>query len=239
MSAFDLNQYNGTQLKDSIMTHLDEELNGLKSEIIEMWNLVINQLQKTQVALMTFDKDLAREVIANERRVNGMELKIDRDCENIIALFNPVAVDLRFLLAILKTNNNLERTGDIANGLAKYITRVEEPFEENLIEVTQILSMYKEAIDMLKDVLEAFEKEDAKLARKIFIRDEKLDEINSKASRIVADYIRGNPEKIEQGLYIISAIHRLERVGDQCKNIAEEIIFFIEAKVLKHTSGKK
>jgi phosphate transport system protein len=221
------------------MTHLDEELNGLKSEIISMGNLVIHQLEKTQVALMTLDKDLAREVIANERRVNGMELKIDRDCENIMALFTPVAVDLRFLLAILKTNNNLERTGDIANGIAKYIRSMEEPFEENLIEVTQIRSMYKEAIDMLKDVLEAFEKEDAKLARKIFIRDEKLDEINSKASRIVADYIREKPDKIEQGLYIISAIHKLERVGDQCKNIAEEIIFFIEAKVLKHASGKK
>ncbi|HLF65548.1 MAG TPA: phosphate signaling complex protein PhoU [Saprospiraceae bacterium] len=221
------------------MTHLDEELYRLKSEIISMWNLVIHQLQKTQVALISLDKDLAREVIANERRVNGMELKIDRDCENIIALFNPVAIDLRFVLAILKTNNNLERTGDIANGIAKYITNLDVPLEENLLEVTQIHLMYKEAIDMLKDVLEAFEKEDAKLARKIFIRDEKLDTINLKASKLVADFIRGNPDKIEQGIYIISAIHKLERVGDQCKNIAEEIIFFIEAKVLKHTSGKK
>lgn len=221
------------------MTHLDEELKQLKTEITSMWNLVIHQLQKTQTALVTLDKDLAREVIANEKRVNGMELKIDRDCENIFALFNPVAVDLRFVLSVLKTNNNLERTGDIAEGIAKFITNAETHFDENLLEATQVLIMYEEAIDMLKDVLEAFEKEDTKLARRIFLRDEMLDEINFKANKIVTDYIRNNPDKIEQGLYIISTIRKLERVGDQCKNIAEEIIFYVEAKVLKHSEGKK
>lgn len=220
------------------MTHLDEELKQLKSEITSMWNLVIHQLQKTQTALVTLDKDLAREVIANEKRVNGMELKIDRDCENIFALFNPVAVDLRFVLAVLKTNNNIERTGDIAEGIAKFITNAEAPFDKKLLEATQVLLMYEEALDMLKDVLVAFEKEDTKLARRIFQRDEMLDEFNFKANAIVTDYIRNNPDKIEQGLYIISTIRKLERVGDQCKNIAEEIIFYVEAKVLKHSFGK-
>ena len=221
------------------MTHLDEELKHLKTEITLMWNLVIQQLKKTQEALITLDKDLAREVIANEKRVNGMELKIDRDCENIFALFNPLAVDLRFVLAILKINNNLERTGDIAEGIAKFITNVNSPFDEKLFEATQVLLMHEEATDMLKDVLEAFEKEDTKLARKIFHRDELLDDINLKANTIVADYIRNNPDKIEQGLYIMSTIRKLERVGDQSKNIAEEIIFYVEAKVVKHkTDGE-
>ena len=199
-----------------------------------MWNLVIQQLKKTQAALITFDKDLAQEVIANEKRVNGMELIIDRECENIFALFNPLAVDLRFVLAILKINNNLERSGDIAEGIAKFITNVNLPFDKKLLEVTQVLVMHEEATSMLNDVLEAFEKEDTKLARKIFHRDELLDEINLKSNKIVADYIRANPDMIEQGLYIISTIRKLERVGDQCKNIAEEIIFYLEAKVLKH-----
>lgn len=221
------------------MTHLEQELKELKSEITSMWNLVILQLKKTQQALVTLDKDLAHEVIANEKRVNGMELKIDRDCENIFALFNPVAVDLRFVLSVLKINNNLERTGDIAEGIAKFIANVSSPFDEKLLEATQVLFMYEEAVDMLKEVLEAFEKEDTKLARRIFIRDEMLDEINVKANKIVTDYIRNNPDKIEQGLYVISTIRKLERVGDQCKNIAEEIIFFVEAKVLKHNSGKR
>ena len=89
-------------LKSDTMTHLEEELTMLKSEITVMWQMVISQLYKTREALLEFDKDLAREVVSTEKRVNSLELKIDRDCENIFALFNPVAVDLRTVLAILK-----------------------------------------------------------------------------------------------------------------------------------------
>lgn len=220
------------------MTHLDEELIQLKNEITTMWNLVILQLKKTQQALVTHDKDLAHEVIANEKRVNAMELKIDRDCENIFALLNPVAVDLRFVLAVLKINNNIERTGDIAEGIAKFIVSIESEFDEELLSSTEILRMYEEANDMLLDVLNSFTNEDTKLARSIFKRDEILDEINHKANSAVAGFIRANPDKTEQGLFILSAIRKLERVGDQCKNIAEEIIFYVEAKVLKHVSAK-
>ncbi|TAL63275.1 MAG: phosphate signaling complex protein PhoU [Bacteroidetes bacterium] len=221
------------------MTHLDEELKQLKSEITNMWNLIIQQLKKTQEAIVTFDKDLAREVIANEKRVNGFELKIDRDCENIFALFNPVAVDLRFVLSVLKTNNNLERTGDIAEGIAKFIVNANHSFDEKLLSQTETLVMFEEATDILQDVLTSFTNEDTKLARRIFQRDEMLDEINIKANSVVADYIRKNPDNLEQGLYILSTIRKLERVGDQCKNIAEEIIFYVEAKVLKHAKGNQ
>ncbi|MBI4945402.1 MAG: phosphate signaling complex protein PhoU [Bacteroidetes bacterium] len=203
------------------------------------YNLVTQQLKKTQEALVTLDKDLAREVIANEKRVNGFELKIDRDCENIFALFNPVAVDLRFVLSVLKTNNNLERTGDIAEGIAKFIVNAGRSFDEKLLSQTETLTMFEEATDMLQDVLTAFTNEDTKLARRIFHRDEMLDEINIKANAVVADYIRKNPDNLEQGLYILSTIRKLERIGDQCKNIAEEIIFYVEAKVLKHHPGKQ
>ena len=199
-----------------------------------MWGMVISQLKKTQEAIITFDKDLAREIRANEKRVNAMELSIDRSCENIFALFNPVAVDLRFVLSALKTNNNLERTGDIAEGIAKFIVNAGQPFDEKLLLQTETLVMFEEATDILKDVLIAFTNEDTKLARKIFERDEFLDQINIKANGVVADYIRKNPDNLEQGLYILSTIRKLERVGDQCKNIAEEIIFYVEAKVLKH-----
>lgn len=217
------------------MTHLDTELQQLKSESIEMWKLVVSQLKKTHEALTSFDKDLAREVQSNEKRVNAMELKIDRDCENIFALFNPVAVDLRFVLAVLKINNNLERTGDISDGIAKFIIGEKDPFDELLLRITRVNEMFDYANDMLKDVLNAFDKEDTRLARSVFNKDEQLDEINENANKIIGDYIRENPGKIEQSLYILSTIRKLERVGDQCKNIAEEIIFFIEAKVLKHS----
>lgn len=221
------------------MTHLDEELNALRTEITEMWRMVISQLYKTREALLNFDKDLAREVVVTEKRINSLELKIDRDCENIFALFNPVAVDLRTVLAILKINNNLERSGDIAEGIAKYIISAEQPFHEDIVDSTQILKMYDETNEILEDVLKAFENEDTRLARSVFKRDELIDEINVKANAVIADYIRSNPDLIEEGLFMISMIRKLERVGDHCKNIAEEIIFNVEAKVLKHKSKKK
>ncbi len=218
------------------MTHLDTELQQLKTEIVAMWNLVIAQLQKTHEAFVTNDKDLAREVVSIEKRVNALELTIDRDCENMFALFNPVAIDLRFVLAVLKINNNLERTGDIAEGIAKFIIDTQNVFDPALLELTQIVEMHKQANEILQDVLNAFEKEDTRLARTIFKRDEFLDDINRKANTVIANYIRSNPDKVEQALHILSTIRKLERVGDQAKNIAEEIIFYIEAKVLKHRS---
>ena len=186
-----------------------------------------------------WDDDLAREVVSTEKRINSIELKIDRDCENVFALFNPVAVDLRTVLAILKINNNLERSGDIAEGIAKYIIWADIPFDKELLDRTQMLRMYEESISIMEDVLKAFESDDTKMARSIFKRDEVIDVINNEATDIVAAYLREYPEKIEQGLYIISMIRKLERIGDHCKNIAEEIIFNVEAKVLKHKSKKR
>ncbi len=220
------------------MTHLDTELQQLKTELISIWTLVISQLKKTHDALIAFDKPLANDVITNEKHVNALELKIDRDCENIFALFNPVAVDLRFVLAVLKINNNLERSGDIAEGIAQYLVHANKPFDKLLVERTEIISMYDESIGMLQDVLDSFQSEDTSLARKTFVRDEKLDRINLQANSVVADYIRKHPDNAEEALYILSAIRKLERVGDQCKNIAEEIIFYSEAKVMKHSASK-
>lgn len=216
------------------MTNLDIQLQQLKAENIKMWMLVNLQLQKGKEALLKLDKDLAREVILSERRVNAYELKLDRDCENIFALFNPVAVDLRFVLAVLKINTNLERTGDVVEGIAKFVMNVDSNFDTKLLEITRVVEMYTAANDMMECVLEAFDKEDSSLARKVFQQDELLDDINMKANSIVADYIRQNSENIEATLYLLSIIRKLERVGDQAKNMAEEIIFYIEAKVLKH-----
>lgn len=197
------------------------------------------QLVKTREALLAFDKDLAREIVSTEKRVNAQELKIDRDCENIFALFNPVAMDLRLVLAVLKINNNLERTGDISEGIAKYIINADDPFNADLLEKTEILRMYDETNSILEDVLIAFENDDTKLARSIFRRDEVIDEINNNAHMVVTNYIKAHPDRLEEGLYIISMIRKLERVGDHCKNVAEEIIFSVEAKVVKHKSTKK
>ncbi|MEP7170315.1 MAG: PhoU domain-containing protein, partial [Bacteroidota bacterium] len=116
------------------MTHLDIELAKLKEDMLEMFQMVISQLDKSKNSLINLDKDLAREVIVTEKRVNSFELKLDRDCENIIALFNPVAVDLRFVLANLKINSNLERVGDIADGIAKFVIDIRFDLERDLLD---------------------------------------------------------------------------------------------------------
>lgn len=216
------------------MTHFETELQDAKSEIINMWELVLLQLTKAKDAMLSFDKDLAREVIAKEKRVNALELKIDRDCENIFALYCPVAIDLRFLLAVLKINNNLERIGDIAEGIARYIVESPARFDIAMLEDTELIKMFEDSISILTDTRVAFEFENTLLARTIFSRDDILDDINKRADDNISKFIRNDASVISQALYILSIIRKLERVGDQSKNIAEEIIFYVEAKVLKH-----
>ncbi len=219
------------------MTHLDTELKRLKDEMLEMFSLVSSQLQKGKEALLSFDKSLAREVNFNEKRVNALELKIDKDCENIFALFNPVAIDLRFVLAVLKINSNLERIGDIADGIARYVAEADAKFDPQLLETTELERMYSMAVEMMQDAQMAFDQENTKLARGVFKKDDSLDEINAKANSVLAAFIKQNPDKTMQALHIVSTIRKLERTGDQTKNIVEEIIFYIEAKVLKHLSS--
>lgn len=220
------------------MTHLDVELKQIKDQVIEMMDLVKSQLAKGKEAVLTFDKDLVHEINANENRVNAMELNIDRDVENALALYSPVAVDLRFLMASFKISADLERLGDNAVGIAKYIHNVEQQLAQKNLDRIRFTEMYENALTMLDYVFEAFEKEDTKLARKVFIKDATLNEINSNAARIAIDLIKERPERIQNYLYLLSIIRKLERVGDLAKNIAEELIFYIEAKVLKHRKKK-
>ena len=216
------------------MTQLENEIQEIKIEVISMWNLVESQLQKARTAMIHLDRDLAREVVLKEKRVNAFELKLDRDCENIFALHCPVAIDLRFLLAVLKINNNLERIGDIAEGISKYVIESAGDFATDIFAKTELTTMFDDAISILADTRLAFEKEDTILARSIFKRDEVLDGINMKAIERVSECIKADVNVMSDALYVLSIIRKLERVGDQSKNMAEEIIFFVEAKVLKH-----
>jgi phosphate transport system protein len=216
------------------MTPLEQEIEEVKSELVSMWMLVQSQLNKAKDAITLYDKDIAHEVLVKEKRVNSFELKIDRDCENVFALHCPVAVDLRFLLAALKINTNLERIGDIAAGIAQYVVDSPVNFDVAAMESTGLLRMYDEAINILADARTAFENEDTALARSIFKRDDVLDDINDNSPNTVAEVIKRDTSLLPEALYILSVIRKLERVGDQSKNIAEEIIFYIEAKILKH-----
>src|SRR6201996_4168868 len=127
------------------MTPIENEIISLKKELVNMWMLVQSQLNKTREAMTNFDKDLAREVLVKEKRVNSFELKIDRDCENIFALYCPVAIDLRFLLAALKINTNLERIGDIAAGIAVYVVESNVHFDVEKLESISLIRMYDDS----------------------------------------------------------------------------------------------
>jgi len=216
------------------MTPLENEIAAVKKELVNMWILVQSQLNKAKDAMVTFDKDLAREVLMKEKRVNSFELKIDLDCENVFALYCPVAIDLRFLLAALKINTNLERIGDIASGIAQYVVNSSVNFDVALLEKSSLIRMYDEAVNIITDTRSAFEKEDTVLARSIFKRDDVLDDINDSAPDTLAAVIKANLDTLPEALYVLSIIRKLERVGDHAKNIAEEIIFYVEAKILKH-----
>jgi len=220
------------------MTHLDTELKQLRASVIEMWNLVISQLEKAKIIIEKNDKNLYAEVKANEKRVDAFELKLDMDCENILALFNPVASDLRFVLAVLKINYNLERIGDYAKGISAVIKDIDHKFDKESLNETHISEMFDVCISMLTETLDSFETENNISARNVFIKDSILDDINKKANKIAACLIEKNPKNITNTLNLLSIIRKLERVGDQSKNISEEIIFYLEALVVKHKKKK-
>ena len=220
------------------MGHLDNEITSLKNNLIEMFLLVQKQLRKSVHSLHTLDKNLAREVLVNERRVNAEELKIDKDCENFVALFNPVAIDLRFVFAAFKINSHLESIGDSAKGISKFVLEMDEQFDEQLLKEIQIERMYALVNDMIEDNINSLRNDDTTQARLVFSTDVEVDAINRRATSVVANHLaKGNTNAIPL-LNLISIIRRIERVGDLSSNIAEEIIFYLEAKVLKHEKEK-
>ncbi len=214
---------------------IESELVLLKKEIDEMWTLVYNQLDRAGDAVLTLDRELAQQVLVRERRVNAFELKIDSDVEDIIALYNPVAIDLRFVLAMLKINTNLERLGDFAEGVARFaLSEKELTLDADLIRQVRLQEMISQVLSMLELAKRALQEENQELATSVFAKDHLLDEINANASVLLAEYIQKHPEAALSCIDLASVFRKLERAGDHITNIAEEIVFFIDAKVLKH-----
>ncbi|WP_321479537.1 phosphate signaling complex protein PhoU [uncultured Bacteroides sp.] len=218
---------------------IESELLLLRKEIDEMWTLVYSQLDRAGEAVLTLDKELARQVVVREKRVNAFELKIDSDVEDVIALYNPVAIDLRFVLAMLKINSNLERLGDFAESIARFVLNCDEPaLDADLLKKLQLGEMHSEVLSMLELTKRALDEENLELATSVFSKDNLLDEINANVSPILADYLKEHTDSLLPYLNLLSVFRKLERSGDHITNIAEEIVFYIDAKVLKH-SGKK
>ena len=161
---------------------IESELVLLKKEIDEMWTLVYNQLDRAGEAVLTFDRELAQQVLVRERRVNALELKIDSDIEDIIALYNPVAIDLRFVLAMLKINTNLERLGDFAEGIARFVLNCKEPvLDPELLKRLRLEEMQRQVLAMLELAKKALQEENQDLATSVFAKDNLLDEIKEES----------------------------------------------------------
>ncbi|MDR1896691.1 MAG: phosphate signaling complex protein PhoU [Prevotellaceae bacterium] len=221
------------------MKHTEKELQALKDEVNQMWKLVMSQLEKAKQSFLNNDADLAMEIISREKRVDAFELKIDSDCENYIALYSPVAVDLRLILSLIKISITLERIGDFSESIARHVIE-EESFklDPRVVEELQLEKMFDTLITMLSDSFVALESENTKISGKIMSKDTEIDVLYYNSLDILTAYMQQNPAGIRCGLKTILLIRKLERIGDHCSNLVEEIVFYVDAKVLKHTSKK-
>lgn len=218
---------------------IESELEILRSQLNEMWSLVYNQLDRAGEAVLTNNRELASRVTKRERRVNAFELKIDRDIEEVIELYNPVGVDLRFVLAVFKINSNLERIGDFADSIAQFVSKNHIPaVDADLYFNLRLTDMVQATLFMLEKAKCAFDEENVDLTSQIFEKDNLVDEINQEATTKMAAHIKHHPEDAEFCLDLTNVVRRLERTGDHITNIAEEIVFYVDAKVLKHGSIK-
>lgn len=215
----------------------DNELNSLKELLREMWQMVITQFEQTEEAFFSQDEQLAYEVISRERTVDLFDLKIDSDCERYMALYHPVAVDLRLLLSILKICKTLERIADFAEGLSRITIKYSnEQLNSKLIEALKLKELFRLVRSMLEDSYKAMQEEDSRIAGKILLIDNKVDKLYRDSFEVLAKQLKEENELIALGLDLLLMIRKLERVGDQCENIAEEIVFYVDAKVLRHSS---
>ncbi|MGE0587829.1 MAG: phosphate signaling complex protein PhoU [Cyclobacteriaceae bacterium] len=220
------------------MSNLEIELQSLKENLLEMMDLVIQQMTKCKEATISGDESIAEKVIANESRINSLELTMDKDCENVLALHNPVATDLRFVLAVLKITADLERIGDNAKNIAHFVIKDGKKINKELIQKFSIDKMYEITVSMLTRLSEALRTDDADLAREVFKEDKLLDKKNKSGLKIAADLIEHDPKQAKLIVRLLSVVNKLERVGDLSINVAEEVVFHVEAKVLKHKKDK-
>jgi phosphate transport system protein len=178
---------------------------------------------------------LAREIISREKRIDAFELKIESDAENYIALYNPKAVDLRLVLSLIQISNTLERIADFTEGIARHVIEDEcKKLGPQVIEELQIASMFDTLITMLTSSFAALESENTKISGKILAMDDDVDAIYRNSVPILTKHLQATPDLIHCGLKLCLLIRKLERIGDHCSNIVEDIVFYIDAKVLKH-----
>jgi len=219
------------------MTKLENKNEDIRQSISEMMHLVRSQLLKSKVTLFSLDKVVAQEINSTEHRVNAYELNIDKKCENALALLNPVAHDLRFILSSFKINSIVERIGDHANGIATYVNKdaFKNGVNPKVLEAFQIETMFDIVLSMFSDATSCYENDNTQVARWIFGKDKTLNEIDRNNVGNLVSIVNNDKVKLDESLVYLSSISKkMERIGDLTKNIAEEVIFYVEASTPKH-----
>ena len=217
--------------------HFELELDQLRTMLIRMGSLVEEQIDCGVKAIVDGDESLASLVIERDRKVDEFDNAIDQQCMRIFALTQPVAVDLRLLMSALKINNELERIGDIAVNLAER-TKALVPFK-SFVKDTQLKEMAEAARVMVKSAIDSFVNNDPKLARKVLESDDTIDSIDRDMFEIMVKTMKKSNELIEPAVHMVILSRHLERLADHATNIAEDVIFLVNARIIKHNVDER
>jgi phosphate transport system protein len=212
--------------------HLQAEMANLKKKVLKQAAVVEGDVHRAVRSLQERDADLARQVLDADPGIDQTEVEIEEDCLKILALHQPVAVDLRFIIAVLKMNNDLERVGDLAVNIAERAlflcqrAPVAAPFDLD--------GMSRKALAMLSASLDALMRLDAELARKVRDDDDEVDELHRQMYVRIWAAVRKHPDQAEALLSYLSASRHLERIADSATNIAEDVIYLVEGEIVRH-----
>jgi len=214
------------------VSHFQEELDQLKSRLLEMGGLAEDRMRTAVRALVDRDPALVDAVLTGDTPVNQLHIEIDSRCVKLLALHQPMAVDLRVVLSAVKINTDLERVGDLAVNIAEAAVRylAHSPVKE-LIDIPRMADI---AHGMLRDALDAFVRRDTQLAQEVLNADDALDALKTQVFRELLTYMLQDPHKIEPSLDLILVSRHLERIGDHATNIAEDVIFMVSARDVRH-----
>lgn len=216
--------------------HFQSEIERLKKRILLLAAMVEENLQKAVQAVAERDTRLAEQVIDGDPEVDMQEVEVEEDCLKILALHQPVAADLRYVVAVLKINNDLERIADLAVNIAERTKAnasrpaIAAPFDLN--------SMVAAAVKLVRDSVDSLVKENVALAHQVILDDDIIDDFHRTAYRSVQDRIKTNPDQAELLISFLSVSRNLERIADHATNIAEDVIYMIEGEIVRHGMGK-
>ena len=218
-------------------THFQQELNKLKGSLLQMAGLAERSISNAVEALVKRDTPLAEKTIAEDEKINQMELRVDDMCLKLLALHQPMAADLRFITSAMRINTELERIGDQATNIAERVISLnQEPQLKPYIDIPRMAEITQ---SMVKDVLDAFVNGDAQLARSVCERDDQVDGLNDQVFRELLTYMMSDSKTITRAVHLIIVSRCLERIADHATNIAEGVIFMVKALVIKHHADVK